>query len=116
MAENPVIKKFGTVSGAPRQAPADLSVNDLNAMYQKPAYSGPRPGQRYMTLDDVVQRTGAMLAALLAAGSIAWVIGPEHVSVPLLLVSLMGSLAVGLYMSFTGKANATLCLLYAALE
>jgi uncharacterized YccA/Bax inhibitor family protein len=115
MAENPVIKKFGAVSGAQHQ-PRDLSANDLNSMFNQPAYAGPRPGQRYMTLDDVVQRTGAMLAVLLAAGAVSWVLTPEHASAPLLIVSLMGSLGVGLYMAFTQKANAALCMTYAVFE
>jgi len=115
MAENPVIKKFGAASGANRPT-RDLSANDLNAMFNQPAYAGPRPGQRYMTLDDVVQRTGAMLAVLLLAGGVSWVLTPEHASAPLLIVSLMGALGVGLYMAFTQKANAALCLLYSAFE
>ena len=53
MPNNPVINKFGTVA---RANPPDLSTNDLNAMFDKPAYTGPRGASRYMTLDDVVQR------------------------------------------------------------
>jgi uncharacterized YccA/Bax inhibitor family protein len=115
MAENPVIKKFGAVSGATNQ-PRDLSANDLNALYNQPSYAGPRPGQRYMTLDDVVQRTGAMLAVLLLAGGVSWVLTPTHSSAPVLIVSLMGGLGLGLYMAFTQKANAALCMLYSVFE
>ncbi len=113
MAENPVIRKFGSASGVnPAVTP---SAGDLQDMYSRPAYAGPRPGQRYMTLDDVVQRTGAMLVVLLAAGALSWVLTPASVQIPVLIVALMGSLGVGLYMSFTMKANATLCLTYSAL-
>jgi uncharacterized YccA/Bax inhibitor family protein len=69
-----------------------------------------------MTLDDVVQRTGAMLVVLLAAGAVSWVLTPAKVEVPLLIIALMGSLAVGLYMSFTMKANAALCMIYSVFE
>jgi uncharacterized YccA/Bax inhibitor family protein len=110
---NPVINQFGRAAGGPNRGP---SAADLQGMFDKPAYTGPRPNDRYMTLDDVVQRTGAMLAVLLAAGAVSWVLTPEHASAPLLIVSLMGSLGVGLYMAFTQKANAALCMTYAVFE
>ncbi len=111
MAENPVIRKFGAMSRV--QTPSAV---DLQKMYDQPAYTGPRPVQRYLTLDDVVQRTGAMLAVLLAAGVVSWVATPAHASAPVLIVSLMGGLGLGLFISFTGRANAALCLLYSVFE
>lgn len=114
MAENPVIKKFGAASGANRVVTP--SAGELQSMYAQPAYAGPRPGQRYMTLDDVVQRTGAMLLVLLGAGAISWVVTPAKVEIPLLLIALMGSLGLGLYMAFTMRANAALCLTYSVFE
>jgi len=113
MAENPVIKKFGAASGANRATP---SAGELQDLYNKPAFAGLRPGQRYMTLDDVVQRTGAMLAVLLVAGAGSWLFTPDKIAAPVLIVSLMASLGVGLYMAFTTKANATLCILYSVFE
>jgi len=111
MAENPVIRKFGEASRA-----GTPSAGDLQAMYDEPAYAGPRGASRYMTLDDVVQRTGAMLGVLLLAGGASWILTPNGVPTPLLLVSVMGGLGLGFYMAFTMKANATLCLLYSAFE
>jgi uncharacterized YccA/Bax inhibitor family protein len=71
-----------------------------------------------MTLDDVVLRTGAMLLVILAAGGVAWEFTAESLSaaMPLLLVGLMGGLGLGLFMSFTGRANAVLCLSYSVFE
>jgi uncharacterized YccA/Bax inhibitor family protein len=69
-----------------------------------------------MTLDDVVQRTGAMLAVLLVAGAASWLLTPDKIAAPVLIVSLMASLGVGLYMAFTTKANGTLCILYSVFE
>lgn len=112
MAENPVIRNFGKASGAV----ATPTAVDLQKMYEQPAYAGPRVGQRYMTLDDVVVRTGAMLAVLLAAGAVSWSMTATGLSTPLLLVGLMGGLGLGLYMAFTMKANAVTALLYAAFE
>jgi uncharacterized YccA/Bax inhibitor family protein len=112
MAENPVIRNFGKASGA-IQTP---SAADLQGMYNQPAYAGPRPGKGYMTLDDVVQRTAAMLVVLLAAGAVSWQLTDTHAALPVLLVGAMGGLALGLFMSFTMRANAPLCLLYSAFE
>jgi len=112
MASNPVIRRFGD-GGA---AGASPSAAELQGMYDVPAYTGPRPGQRYMTLDSVVQRTAAMLFVVLAAGAAAWVAMPDRLALPALLISAMGGLGLGLYMSFTMRANAVTALTYAALE
>ena len=111
MAENPVIRKFATNVATP-------TPTDLQKHFDEPAYTGPRPGQRFMTLDDVVQRTGAMLLMILAAGAVSWAFTSESLSaaMPLLLVGLMGGLGLGMFMAFTGRANAVLCLTYSAFE
>jgi len=111
MAENPVIRRFATNVATP-------SAIDLQKQYDQPAYTGPRPSQRFMTLDDVVQRTGAMLLTILAAGAVSWAFTSESLSaaMPLLLVGLMGGLGLGLFMAFTGRANAVLCLTYSVFE
>ncbi|TAM91507.1 MAG: Bax inhibitor-1/YccA family protein, partial [Jatrophihabitans sp.] len=113
MAENPVIRNFGKASGV-----STPTAVDLQKMYDQPAYAGPRPGQRFMSLDDVVQRTGAMLAVILAAGAISWTMTGDgsKAALPLLFVGLFGGLALGLYIAFTMKANAVTSLVYAAFE
>jgi uncharacterized YccA/Bax inhibitor family protein len=115
MAQNPVINKFGRASGGDRGgAPTPVQ---LQKMYEQPSYLGPTAGpSRYMTLDDVVLRTGAMLGVLLVTGAISWSLTSNTVSLPLLLIGLMGGLGLGLYMSFTMKANAVTALLYAGFE
>ena len=111
MAENPVIRRFASNVATP-------TATDLQKQFDQPAYTGPRSGLRYMTLDDVVQRTGAMLLVILASGAASWVLTSESLSaaMPLFLVGLMGGLGLGFYMAFTGKANAVTCLLYSAFE
>jgi uncharacterized YccA/Bax inhibitor family protein len=113
MAQNPVINKFGRASGGGYPAP---SAGELEDMFRKPAYAGPRQGLSFMTLDDVVQRTGAMLFTILAAGTVAWVALPDRMFVPALIVAGMGGLALGLFMSFTMKVNAPLALIYSVCE
>src|SRR5581483_3040381 len=78
-------------------------------------YAGPRTS-RYMTLDDVVQRTAAMLGVILVAGGISWSLVDTRSAAPLLFIGAFGGLAIGLYMSFTMKANSATALIYAALE
>ncbi|MEO6887246.1 MAG: Bax inhibitor-1/YccA family protein, partial [Jatrophihabitantaceae bacterium] len=112
MAENPVIRNFGKASGAV-STPTPV---DLQKMYDQPAYAGPTGGKRYMTLDDVVQRTGAMLFVILAAGTVSWTMTTDKMSAPVLIISLMGGLGLGLYMAFKMVANAPLCLLYSAFQ
>ena len=113
MAENPVIRKFGEASGS-GSAPSAV---DLQKMYDQPAYTGPRPTTRYMTLDDVVQRTGAMLAVLLVAATATWVLTPDRTSSGAVLIApLLLGFGLAMYMSLTMRANAVLCLTYAALE
>jgi len=116
MAQNPVIKKFGQASGANRPGPPTPSAGYLQNMYDKPAYAGPTGSGRYMTLDDVVQRTGAMLAVLVAAGGLSWVMTPDHLAAPVLIISAMAGLGLGLIMSFSMKVNAGSALVYSAFE
>jgi uncharacterized YccA/Bax inhibitor family protein len=116
MAENPVIRRFDAATRA--NSVATPSAVDLQKQFDEPAFTGPRPGQRFMTLDDVVQRTGAMLLVILAAGAVSWSLTSESLSaaMPLLLVGLMGGIGLGFYIALSGKANAVTCLLYAAFE
>lgn len=73
---------------------------------------------RPMTLDDVVVRSVAMWAVLFVAAAGAWFgIGSGNASVaPVLIVSAMVGLGLGLFISFTGRANAFTCLVYAVVE
>jgi uncharacterized YccA/Bax inhibitor family protein len=114
MAQNPVINRFGQAAGGNRLPTP--SAGYLQDMFNKPAYAGPTGSGRYMTLDDVVQRTGAMLGVLLVAGGAAWVLTPDRLALPVLLISLMGGLALGLYMSFSMKVNAANALVYSVFE
>ncbi len=111
---NPVINQFGRAAGGGNNVP---SAQDLQGMFDKPAYAGARPDTGgYMTLDGVVQRTGAMLGTVLAAGAVAWVALPDHLMLPALLIALTGSLGLGLFMSFTMRVNAVTAIVYSVFE
>ncbi|MDR1999245.1 MAG: Bax inhibitor-1/YccA family protein [Frankiaceae bacterium] len=142
---NPVLRRFNEtvdrsqVAGPPPSAP---TANDLQRIYQQPTYTGPAPDNavggyppappgaggyagfgvaptapsRYLTLDDVVIRTGAMLGTILLFGAFTWVLtDTANVGLPV-IVGMFGGLGLGLYISFSGKANAVTTLLYAALQ
>jgi uncharacterized YccA/Bax inhibitor family protein len=111
---NPVINQFGRSAGGGGQGVPTPA--ELQGMFDKPAYAGPRPTDRYMTLDDVVQRTGAMLGTILLAGAVTWVALPDHLYAPVLVVALMGGLGLGLFMSFTQRVNAPLAMIYSVCE
>jgi uncharacterized YccA/Bax inhibitor family protein len=110
---NPVINQFGRAAGGGSNRP---SAADLQGMFDKPAYTGPRPNEQYMTLDDVVQRTAAMLGTILVTGGIAWFALPDRLFTPVLIISAMAGLALGLFMSFTQRVNAVTAIVYSAFE
>jgi uncharacterized YccA/Bax inhibitor family protein len=109
---NPVINQFGRAAGGG----GTPSAVDLQKMYDQPAYTGPRPAVRYMTLDDVVVRLAAMLGTILVAGGITWVALPAHLYTPVLITAAIAGLGLGLFMSFTMRVNAPLALIYSAAE
>jgi uncharacterized YccA/Bax inhibitor family protein len=139
VATNPVLNKFKSPGTAPGAGTATANppappAGDLERIYNQPAYGGPTypptgfgggggggggggAPARYMTLDDVVVRTAAMLGVLLVAGAASWILTPNPgVSGGLLIVSLMGGLGLGLYMAFTMRVNAVNALIYSAFQ
>jgi uncharacterized YccA/Bax inhibitor family protein len=130
---NAVLTRYSSATSAPNRyaPPAD----DLEQTYRQPAYGGPTvppddikgygggsgdgfaaAPTRYMTLDDVIVRTGAMLGVLLLAGAATWVLTPESAAGVLIAVGALGGLGLGLYMALSMKASAFTALLYSALE
>jgi uncharacterized YccA/Bax inhibitor family protein len=129
---NAVLTKYAEKTSVRQPPPVD----DLEQAYRQPSYGGPTPPPtditkgygggsggsipaaptRYMTLDDVIVRTGAMLGVLLRAGAATWVLTPESSAGGLIAVGALGGLALALYMAFTMRANAVTALLYAALQ
>lgn len=114
MAQNPVINKFGQATGGNRVATP--SAVDLRKMYDQPAYTGPRATTRYMTLDDVVVRTAAMLGVLFVAGAATWELVPNRSAGGWVVGTALAAFGLALYMTFTMRVNAATALVYAALE
>jgi uncharacterized YccA/Bax inhibitor family protein len=129
---NAVLNRFTSASTA---APARTAppADDLEQAYRQPVFGGPTypptdvgkgygggggaaAPTRYMTLDDVIIRTAAMLGVLLVAGAFAWGLTPTKAAGGLIAIGALGGLGLGLYMAFTMRANAFTALLYSALE
>lgn len=132
---NAVLSNYASKT-AVRQRPV---IDDLEDQYRQPSYGGPTvppddtkgygggggsgfgggipaAPTRYMTIDDVIVRTGAMLGVLLLAGAATWVLTPEESAGALIAIGALGGLGLALYMGFTMKANAVTALLYSGLE
>ncbi|MHA3704854.1 Bax inhibitor-1/YccA family protein [Jatrophihabitans sp. YIM 134969] len=76
------------------------------------------PASRPMTIDDVVTRSAAMWAVLFVAAAATWaLVGTASPAVvPLLIGSFIVTIGLSFYVSFRGKANAPLSIVFAVAE
>lgn len=125
MASNPVLRGFektgrpGVGATQNRVVPPPPSANQLNEWYAQPAYGQDAPSKvpsRYLTLDDVITRSVVLFAALLVSAGVAWFVFPDSAAGAVAGVGVLGGLGLGLYMGFSGKANAVTAVGYAVLE
>jgi uncharacterized YccA/Bax inhibitor family protein len=89
------------------------SPQQLQDMYNAPSYVAP-PASRPMTLDDVIVRGFLTLGMLVVTAALAWTLVPTRSAMPVLIISVLAELGIGLYISFARKANAPLVLTFAA--
>lgn len=124
MASNPVLRGFERTGrpgagGNGRVMPPPPSADQMNQWYAQPAY-GEAPARqapsRYLTLDDVITRTVLLIATMLVAAGVAWFVIPDSAVGGIAAIGILGALGLGLYMGFSGRANAGTTLTYAALE
>jgi uncharacterized YccA/Bax inhibitor family protein len=86
------------------------TVDPLEEAYAAPSATSRETGR--MTVDDVVNRTGLLLAIAFATGALTWGLHLEVLVLPALLVGL----GLGLYISFKQVTKAGMILAYAAVE
>ena len=130
MASNPVLRGFEKTGrtgvaapgrGAARGpvVPPPPSAGQLNDWYAAPAYGQPpaaaKPA-RYLTLDDVIQRTMVLLGTVLLAAAVAWFAVPDSAVGAVTIVGFLGAFGLGIYISYSGRANAATTVTYSALE
>ncbi|HJQ03317.1 MAG TPA: Bax inhibitor-1/YccA family protein [Jatrophihabitans sp.] len=128
MASNPVLRGFektgrpGVGAAQSRVVPPPPSAAQLDQWYAQPAYGQAVPEQRvpapsrYLTLDDVITRSVLLFAALLVSAGIAWFVIPDSAAGGVAAIGVLGALGIGLYMGFSGRANAATTISYAVLE
>ena len=91
----------------------------MNEWYAQPAYGeqGVRQApSRYLTLDDVITRTVILLGTMLVAAGVGWFVVPDSAAGGVATISILAALGLGLYIGFSGRANAGTTVTYAALE
>ncbi|SLN01344.1 Bax inhibitor-1/YccA family protein [Brevibacterium yomogidense] len=88
-------------------APSD---QQLQEMYDAPAYQSQPVAERSMTYDDVLMKTGICFAVLLAGAVVGWI-------VPMLAMpSAIVALVIGLIIAFKKEPSKGLILTYAAIQ
>ncbi len=114
MSSNPVFgrdgRNFSSAAGryATFNQPTTPDAAELQDMYDRPAYAPPR----YMSLDDVVVRTGATLGTVILFGAVSWVFNLNALALP----AALGGFVLAMVVAFSRRANPVLVLSYAALE
>ncbi len=113
-SRNPIFSRRGGVGQQAWSGPAP-SAQQLNEMYNAPAYAPPSqpPGYRTMTMDDVVMKGFFTLGTVIVAAGIAWYSGwGIGIGIGAALIAMV----LGLVVSFRQSANPALILGYAVFE
>ncbi|RJL33305.1 Bax inhibitor-1/YccA family protein [Bailinhaonella thermotolerans] len=111
-SRNPVFNRRGAFArnqGGWQQSPPP-SAQQLNEMYNQPAYAPPAVG-RPVTLDDVVVRSAMTLVTLVATAAAAWYF---NLSMGVAVGALLVGLVLWAIVTFGNKANPFLVLGFAA--
>jgi uncharacterized YccA/Bax inhibitor family protein len=98
--------------GASGQRPMDAS--ELDAMYQSP--SATTADTRRMTYDDVIIKTGGLLALLVVVAAATWTLVPRPMLGIVMIVGLIGGLVLGLVNAFKKNPSPALIVAYTIFE
>ncbi|MCW2682850.1 MAG: putative rane protein YccA/Bax inhibitor family, partial [Blastococcus sp.] len=83
-------------------------------------YAAPSPyaatTTQYLTMDDVVVKTGLTFLVTVLTAALTWTIVPDAVAIGLLLPAVIVGLVLGLVISFKQIANPAATLAYAAIQ
>jgi len=118
-SSNPAFSRFGP-DGNGRQQPAPWGppAQQYGAPTQFDPYSAPSPyaatSARYMTMDDVVTKTGISFLVMVLTAAATWAL-PGSTGWGLALPAVLVALVLGLVISFKAIANPVATLAYAAL-
>src|ERR687890_2766527 len=73
------------------------------------------PTTRYMTMDDVVQKTGLAFLVTVLSAAVTWALLPQELALGLALPAVLVALVLGLVIAFKQIANPVATLSYGAL-
>lgn len=94
------------------QQPVDAS--DLDAMYQSP--SATTADTRRLTYDDVIIKTGGLLALLVVVAAATWTLVPAPMLSMVMIVGLIGGLVLGLINAFKRNPSPALIVAYTVFQ
>jgi uncharacterized YccA/Bax inhibitor family protein len=103
--------QYGQYGAAGQQA-ADAS--ELDAMYQSP--SATTADTKRMTYDDVIIKTGGLLALLVVVAAATWTLVPRPMLGVVMIVGLIGGLVLGLVNAFKRNPSPALIVAYTVFE
>ena len=110
--------------GAPQYGAPQYGAPQYGAPAQHDPYAAPSPyaqspyappATRYMTMDDVVQKTGLSFLVTVLSAAVTWVLLPESLAFGLAIPAVLVALVLGLVISFKQIANPVATLSYGAL-
>ncbi len=107
---------YATWNQAPvRDAPSSGQLQDMYAQpsYAPPGYQAP---SRYMTIDDVVTKTGITLLVTILSAAATWLLLDPAQSMPLAIGALLIGFVLGLVIAFKAITNPVAILAYAGIE
>ncbi|HSN38110.1 MAG TPA: Bax inhibitor-1/YccA family protein [Arthrobacter sp.] len=105
--------QYGQTQAGWNPAQQGMTQDQLQDMYNRPA-AGPADTGR-MTFDDVIMKTAACLAAVVAGAAVTLVVAPG-LSNLLMIVGALGGFVLALVNTFKKQPSPALILAYAALE
>jgi uncharacterized YccA/Bax inhibitor family protein len=117
-SSNPAFNRLGGAGGSPQNAAWGTPQQQYGAPTQQDPYAAPSPyaatTTKYMTMDDVVTKTGLSLLVTVAGAAIAWAL-PGTTALALALPAVLIAFVLGLVIAFKQIANAAATLSYGAL-
>jgi Predicted membrane protein len=106
---NPVFNRDPMFNGRGAVVAQTVDAATLEEMYARPAATPRETGR--MTYDDVIVRTAGMLAVLVVAAAVTWLLAPQ-----LYVVGAIGGFVLALVNSFKKEPSPVLMIAYAVLE
>jgi uncharacterized YccA/Bax inhibitor family protein len=110
-------QQAGPWGGAPQYGAPQYGYGTQDPYAASPYAQAPYapPTTRYMTMDDVVQKTGLSFLVTVLSAAVTWALLPQALAFGLALPAVLVALVLGLVISFKQIANPVATLSYGAL-